>query len=438
MKSGWICSFFGLAWGGCAVDSTTLVEPVRAEQGSVALPLRTETNGIAYRLRTANFDVTGPESLTLHTDDAPDTLVLRHPLQVGDYQIELLDGWHLERQRGTGFEDVSASLLSPKLQSVSIARDQTTSLAYDFRTEQAVVGFGEGDLALSIGVQDSESCGIGGRIEKIDDGDPCTIDRCDAVAGVVHELVPDAGPDCQRCSAGACQCSGTNPNACGNRCVNFQTDGANCGACGVDCGNLGCNGRGQCNCPTGQTFSAGSCRLNDGQACTPNGAPCLNGCSQWFSDGDGDGFGNSSTALNRCGTTPPAAGLVRQGGDCCDTDPDARPGQTDSFARVRNCGGGDFNCDGREDKTFRDVGGGSAILSLNTARPLNNVLAGFASCANLGAACNSNSVTLIWPGGQPPACGATGANGTGVGSQCFLLDGVCQGVRGFGVDVFCR
>jgi hypothetical protein len=511
MKAIWVCSFFALAWGGCSADSTTLVEPLRAEQGSVALPLRAEANGIAYRLRAANFDVTGPESLTLHTDDAPDTLVLRHPLQVGDYQIELLDGWRLERQLGAGFEEVSASPLSPKLQSFSIAREQTTSVAYDFRTEQAVIDFNDGDLALSIGVQDSEFCGSGGTIERLDDGDPCTIDRCDAVAGVVHELAPDAGPDCQRCSAGAasqccnctgacqqcnngtcsqlaagqagncesgqvcnqqgscvfndvglgqacnvqanncsvgscvggtCQCSGSNPNACGgNRCVNFQTDGANCGACGVNCGALGCNGQGQCNCPAGQTFSAGSCRLNDGQQCTPNGGTqCLNGCTQWFSDADGDGFGNSTTAINRCGATPPGAGLVRQGGDCCDTDGDARPNQTDSFSRTRNgCGGGDFNCDNREDKTFRNVGGGSDRLSTNVAQTLNNVLSGFPSCEALSSPpCNPTSVTLIWPGGQPPPCGATGAQGTGAGSQCALSGGVCTGVRGFGVDVFCR
>jgi hypothetical protein len=246
------------------------------------------------------------------------------------------------------------------------------------------------------------------------------------------------------CTAGICQCGGgTSP--CNGRCVNTQTDSANCGACGVACGALGC-GTGRCNCPAGQTFSGGSCRLNDGQACTPNaGTQCINGCTAWFTDRDGDGFGDSNTAaVNRCGTTAPgtpAGGgtFVRQGGDCCDTDADTKPGQTDSFARVRNgCGGGDFNCDGREDKTFRDVGGGSGILSLNTASTITGVLTGFPTCADLSAPCNSDNVTLIWPGGQPPACGATGAQGTGVGSQCVLIDGQCQSVSGFGVDVFCR
>jgi len=233
------------------------------------------------------------------------------------------------------------------------------------------------------------------------------------------------------CVGGTCQCSGNNPNACGgNRCVNFQTDGANCGACGVSCGNLGCNGRGQCNCPAGQTSSAGSCRLNDGQACTPGGTPCLNGCTQWFRDNDGDGFG-AGAAVSVCGTAAPAGGrFVRQGNDCCDSDGLAFLGQTQSFTSSRSgCGGFDFNCDGREEPTFRGLGGGAVI---------SNILTGFQTCADVGAPlCNETNITRIWPGGQPAPCGSTGAQGTG-GSQCLLLDGVCQSVSGFGIDVSCR
>jgi hypothetical protein len=234
------------------------------------------------------------------------------------------------------------------------------------------------------------------------------------------------------CVAGTCQCSGTNPNACGgNRCVNFQTDGANCGGCGVSCGNLGCSA-GRCNCPAGQTFSGGSCRLNDGQACTlGGGTPCVNGCTQWFTDRDGDGFGNSNVAaVNRCGNAAPgvpAGGgtFVRLDGDCCDTDADANPDETASFSRVRSgCPGlpGDFNCDGREDKSFQSSTGNGAF----------DVLSGFETCADLGTNCDP--IRLIWLGGQAPPCGTTA---TGA-SQCFPVDGICQSVSGAGVDVFCR
>jgi hypothetical protein len=170
------------------------------------------------------------------------------------------------------------------------------------------------------------------------------------------------------CVGGICQCSG-GTTACNGRCVSTQTDGANCGACGVTCGALGCSA-GRCNCPAGQTFSGGACRLNDGQACTPNGGtPCLNGCTAWFTDRDGDGFGDSATAaVNRCGTTPPATtpagggSFVRQGGDCCDIAgnedaANAFPGQTQRFFLpalpaqcVRSAATDhDYNCNGRND-----------------------------------------------------------------------------------------
>jgi hypothetical protein len=169
-------------------------------------------------------------------------------------------------------------------------------------------------------------------------------------------------------AGGVCTCTGTvNPNACGNRCVNFQTDGANCGGCGVTCGALGCSAA-RCNCPAGQTFSGGACRLNDGQACTAGGGtPCTNGCNQWFTDRDGDGFGDSSiAALNRCGTTAPGTPVgggtfVRQGGDCCDIANsvparNAHPGQTTRFGDalpascVRSAAADhDYNCNGRNE-----------------------------------------------------------------------------------------
>ena len=57
----------------------------------------------------------------------------------------------------------------------------------------------------------------------------------------------------------------------------------------------------------------------------------------WFTDADGDGFGDPTTAVVHC--TPPQ-GLVPLGGDCDDTDPTINPGATDL------CDGVDRNCDG--------------------------------------------------------------------------------------------
>jgi hypothetical protein len=221
----------------------------------------------------------------------------------------------------------------------------------------------------------------------------------------------------------------------------------------VTCGNLGCSA-GRCNCPAGQTFSGGSCRLNDGQACTlGGGTPCLNGCTQWFTDCDGDGFTPSSTpAVTRCGTAPPAGtpqGCGAQGRfvqrdaqgrtDCCDTDQRANPNQTGSFTSVRSggCPGlpGDFNCNGREEQSFLSGLGtclpGADPCNLDSAVAIRS---GFADCEAFGNSNNCDTIGLVWLGGQPAKCGELG---TGA-SQCLTVDGVCQSISGFGVDVACR
>lgn len=162
-----------------------------------------------------------------------------------------------------------------------------------------------------------------------------------------------------------CSCTGNTPNACGNQCVNLQSDPANCGSCNSSCGGQTCSG-GQCTCPPGQEFVPGvGCRLSDGQECTPNqGVPCRNGCNAFFPDCDGDGFAPANAAsITRCGPVPPSgapagcangrfvpadsAGRV----DCCDLSEQWRPGAP--FARLESsslheaCGSThDYDCDG--------------------------------------------------------------------------------------------
>jgi hypothetical protein len=176
------------------------------------------------------------------------------------------------------------------------------------------------------------------------------------------------------CTGGTCQCPAATPNACGgNRCVNFNTDPSNCGGCGNACGTLGCNGRGVCNCPSGQEFVAGSgCRLSDGQTCTPGtGVACRSTCVSWFADCDSDNFPASATPeTSRCGSVAPA-GTPRtcpvgsgqfvqrdvQGRlDCCDSSASAFPGQPMRFGNTlppecirSDAADHDWNCNGRNE-----------------------------------------------------------------------------------------
>ncbi len=76
----------------------------------------------------------------------------------------------------------------------------------------------------------------------------------------------------------------------------------------------------------------------------------------WYADNDNDGYGvdvrsfigckkDASTACtgkNQCRSTQ---GFVNRRGDCCDKDPDAKPGQTKYFSTKNLCGSFDYNCD---------------------------------------------------------------------------------------------
>ncbi|MGM0557261.1 MAG: MopE-related protein [Myxococcota bacterium] len=72
----------------------------------------------------------------------------------------------------------------------------------------------------------------------------------------------------------------------------------------------------------------------------------------FYVDSDGDGYG--SDALQEVGCSAPE-GFVDESGDCDDSDPDARPGQTTYFSEPRSGGGYDYDCDGEESPMIDDV-----------------------------------------------------------------------------------
>jgi hypothetical protein len=91
-----------------------------------------------------------------------------------------------------------------------------------------------------------------------------------------------------------------------------------------------------------------ACRLKNLQGCTSNADCASLLCETFYVDRDGDGFGESNKTISFCevqGATPPT-GYVTQGGDCCDSDANAFPGQTKYFTSADGCGGWDYNCDG--------------------------------------------------------------------------------------------
>lgn len=90
-------------------------------------------------------------------------------------------------------------------------------------------------------------------------------------------------------------------------------------------------------------------------ACPPTTADCATssgtegavGCTVYFQDADGDGFGDP--AAFRCLCAPDGAWTATVANDCYDANADAFPGQVAYFEVDRGDGSFDHDCDGTEE-----------------------------------------------------------------------------------------
>jgi hypothetical protein len=123
--------------------------------GSVSLPLVTSTPSATYRLTDATFTIDGPTPASLSSSDDPAEVELTAALASGSYEVLLEPGWALERDVGSGFVEVSATLLSGNPRSFTIQSSAITTLTYQFETDGTVVDTGDGQLAVDIQVDDS-------------------------------------------------------------------------------------------------------------------------------------------------------------------------------------------------------------------------------------------------------------------------------------------
>jgi hypothetical protein len=169
------------------------------------------------------------------------------------------------------------------------------------------------------------------------------------------------------CKAGAyCTAAGCGPD---------QTNGASCTA-GCQCTSGVCNGYYKdsdldgygagpavmfCGAtpPTGYSSVGTDCNdgnvaFNPGVAEIPGDEIDQNcdGTERCFIDADGDGYRLTTTVASpdvTCGAFGEAT-AAKPTGDCCDTDGNARPGQTTYYTAQRaGCGGWDYNCSGGAD-----------------------------------------------------------------------------------------
>jgi len=191
----------------------------------------------------------------------------------------------------------------------------------------------------------------------------------------------------------------TNGNTSGNTCLN----NASCAL--ATYGNLG-NGAAPTSYTTGQLLnSANATDCNDSASIT--NANQVWSTTTCYIDIDNDNYTNSSipTCTNNttCGSatyasvgqatvTNYSAGnlqtTVGSGVDCCDTDVNAKPGQTSYYSTPRTtCGGYDYNCDTVETK-------------------LDTTIYVATTCGTFGESCLESTGTTGWDV-SVPACGAS-------------------------------
>ncbi len=94
---------------------------------TVVIPLE----GDGYLLTAASFHFTGPDELTVSTDDGGPALAIE--LAPGVYQVELEPGWQLARVLDDGSsQPVDAVVAGAAAQTIPVVPGETTEIRFEF------------------------------------------------------------------------------------------------------------------------------------------------------------------------------------------------------------------------------------------------------------------------------------------------------------------
>ena len=193
--------------------------------------------------------------------------------------------------------------------------------------------------------------------------DPCSADSQCNFSGSSGDLCVSygaAGSFCgewcatnQDCPGGyACKSGVKGTNGSGSQCVksdgvcacsplaqlkNLTTACATANASGTCTGSRMCTASGLTACDAA-VASTETCNGKDDNCDGVTDEAGATGCSNWFTDSDGDGYGAGASL--GCTCAKPAGGYASQGGDCNDAVASIHPGATPF------CSGFDANCDG--------------------------------------------------------------------------------------------
>jgi hypothetical protein len=133
------------------------------------------------------------------------------------------------------------------------------------------------------------------------------------------------------------------------------------------------------------------------------------GCTNFFADNDGDGYGSAGDQACFCEAVFPY--VSADSSDCDDANAQRYPGQTNYFSSPADATGSfDYNCDGVSSQRW---------------------ISGSSGCVVSGIGCNGNDG---WLGGTIPGCGTAGAyqddcglDLVALGLGCFPCIGPCSG-----------
>lgn len=144
---------------------------------------------------------TGGSTIILNSEDNPNSLTLSAFLAPSTYQIQLLDGWFMERVDellGTSVI-VPAQLVSSPFMFFDIQSNQETFVEFTFRVDNRDVTFGPpGRLSISIDIiEDSCGNGIVDPGESCDNGDFLGQDCASATFGQFPLGFLQCSPFCQ-------------------------------------------------------------------------------------------------------------------------------------------------------------------------------------------------------------------------------------------------
>jgi hypothetical protein len=121
--------------------------------GQLRLGLASGLGELRYKLSRASFAVAGAAELTLESEDDPAADVVERSLPEGDYSVQLLDGWQLERLAPGSSELVTAELTSANPLPFSILAGELTTVVFQFRTlgiDARESGDGEVRIAIAV------------------------------------------------------------------------------------------------------------------------------------------------------------------------------------------------------------------------------------------------------------------------------------------------